>query len=207
MNHHFLRLELLVAMFSIGMLAGCSGTERSETKSTPLPTTTSESTQFSGAGLKFEAPSAWIQAAPSSSMRLTQYRLPRFEGEAEDTELVVYYFGGQGGSVQANVNRWIGQFSNADGSSVSNVVEISEKDVHEIHLTIVDVSGTYQEAQGPMMANTTAKPNYRMLAAVAEGPGGPWFFKLTGPQRTVDDAEETFHSLVGTLRLSRTQTR
>ncbi len=55
-------------------------------------------------------------------------------------------------------------------------------------------------AQGPMMAQSTAKESYRMLAAVAEGPGGPTFFKLTGPQPTVDHFEESFNSLLDTLR-------
>jgi hypothetical protein len=51
-----------------------------------------------------------------------------------------------------------------------------------------------------MMAQTTAKENYRMLAAVAEGPAGPTFFKLTGPRPTVDHFEESFNSFLDTLR-------
>jgi hypothetical protein len=132
-------------------------------------------------------------------MRLAQYRLPRQEGDPEDAELAVFYFGGQGGSVQANVDRWIGQFSNSDGSPVTNP-RVSEKETNGIPLTLVDVSGTYHQAQGPMMAQTTARENYRMMAAVAEGPGGPTFFKLTGPQPTVDHFEESFNSFLGTLR-------
>ena len=69
-----------------------------------------------------------------------------------------------------------------------------------VPLTIVDVRGTYHQSQGPMMAQTTAKESYRMLAAVAEGPAGPTFFKLTGPQPTVDHFEESFKSFLDTLR-------
>ena len=64
----------------------------------------------------------------------------------------------------------------------SLIPEFSERDANGIPLTIVDVRGTYHQSQGPMMAQTTAIENYRMLAAVAEGPAGPTFFKLTGPQ-------------------------
>ena len=47
---------------------------------------------------------------PSSSMRVGQYKLPKSEGDKEDASLVLYYFGAtQGGSPQANIDRWIGQ--------------------------------------------------------------------------------------------------
>ncbi len=201
MKHDHLRFELAAVVLLTAMLTGCSDGSPAETEPTPGPAVSSGPAGSSGAGLEFEAPSTWISEAPSSSMRLAQYRLPRLEGDPEDAELAVFYFGGQGGSVQANVDRWIGQFSNPDGSPVTNP-QVTEKDVDGIPLTVVDVRGTYHQAQGPMMAQTTAKENYRMLAAVAEGPGGPNFFKLTGPQTTVDHFEESFNSFLDTLRLS-----
>ena len=202
MMYRYLRCELAAVLLLTAMLTGCSEGSPAETESAPGPAVSAGPARASGAGLKFEAPSTWISETPSSSMRLAQYRLPRLEGDPEDAELAVFYFGGQGGSVQANVDRWIGQFSNPDGSPVTNP-QVSERDVNGISLTIVDVRGTYHQAQGPMMAQTTAKENYRMLAAVAEGPGGPSFFKLTGPQPTVDHFEESFNSFLDTLRPSR----
>ncbi|MDA2931355.1 DUF2203 domain-containing protein [Acidobacteria bacterium AH-259-O06] len=183
-------------------LNACSGSEPVQTEPSSSPTTASKPA-VSDSGLEFEAPSEWIGEPPSSSMRLAQYRLPRVEGDSEDAELVIYYFRGGGGSVQANVDRWIGQFSKADGSPAKDVARVSEKDSHGLHLSIVDVSGTYHQSRGPMMAQTQAKPNYRMLAAVAEATGGPWFFKLTGPQNTVDNWEDSFHSFLDTLRVRR----
>ena len=35
-------------------------------------------------------------------MRVAQFALPRAASDAADAELVVYYFGGSGGSVNAN---------------------------------------------------------------------------------------------------------
>ena len=199
MKHYNLRFELAAVVLLTAILTGCSDGNPAETESAPGPAVSSGPARSSGAGLEFEAPSTWISETPSSSMRLAQYRLPRLEGDPEDAELAVFYFGGQGGSVQANVDRWIGQFSNPDGSPVTNP-QVTERDVNEIPLTVVDVRGTYHEAQGPMMEQTTAKENYRMLAAVAEAPGGPSFFKLTGPQLTVDHFEESFNSFLDTLR-------
>ncbi len=199
MMYRYLRCELAALVFLTAMLTGCSGDNPAETESAPEPAVSAGPTTASAAGLRFEAPTTWISEAPSSSMRLAQYRLPGLEGDPEDAELAVFYFGGQGGSVQANVDRWIGQFSNPDGSPVTDP-RVSQRDANGIPLTIVDVRGTYHQSQGPMMAQTTAKENYRMLAVVAEGPAGPAFFKLTGPRPTVDHFEESFNSFLDTLR-------
>lgn len=197
--YRYLRFELVALVSFAAMLSGCSDGGPATQESVPAPATSSRPARSSGAGLEFEAPSTWITETPSSSMRLAQYRLPHVEGDPEDGELAVFYFGGGGGSVQANVDRWIGQFSNPDGSAVTNP-RVSQRETNGIPLTLVDVRGTYHQAQGPMMAQSTAKENYRMLAAVAEGPGGPTFFKLTGPQPTVDHFQESFDSFLGTLR-------
>jgi len=176
MMYRYLRCELAALVFLTAMLTGCSGDNPAETESAPEPAVSAGPATSSAAGLRFEAPTTWISEAPSSSMRLAQYRLPGLEGDPEDAELAVFYFGGQGGSVQANVDRWIGQFSNPDGSPVTDP-RVSQRDANGVPLTIVDVRGTYHQSQGPMMAQTTAKENYRMLAAVAEGPAGPTFFQ------------------------------
>ena len=199
MMYRYLRCELAALVFLTAMLTGCSGDNPAETESAPGPAVSAGPATASAAGLRFEAPTTWISEAPSSSMRLAQYRLPGLEGDPEDAELAVFYFGGQGGSVQANVDRWIGQFSNPDDSPVTDP-RVSQRTANGIPLTLVDVRGTYHQSQLPMMAQSTAKESYRMLAAVAGGPGGPTFFKLTGPQPTVDHFEESFNSFLDTLR-------
>lgn len=153
-------------------------------------------------GLTFRTPDGWIQETPSSSMRVAQFKLSREGMDREDAEFVVFYFGGQGGSARANVERWIGQFSQADGSPANEVAQVDERDANAIHLTIVDVSGTYVASGGPMMRTSPPKPNYRLLAAVAEATGGPWFLKLTGPRATVDKWEKSFHELLETLAVN-----
>lgn len=153
-------------------------------------------------GLRFSAPTDWIEETPSSRMRQAQYRLPRLEGDPEDAELVVFYFQGQGGSVQANIDRWVGQFSKVDGSPAADLATVTQKEAHGIPLTVVDVSGTYRGSAGPMMAPAAPKPDFRMLAAVAETSGGPWFFKLTGPARTVAKWEASFHAFLQSIEPS-----
>src|SRR6185436_295009 len=67
--------------------------------------------------LKFKVPSGWVEEERTSTMRVAQYRLPKVEGDSEDASLVLYYFGqGQGGSTTANIDRWISQMKQADGT-------------------------------------------------------------------------------------------
>src|ERR1044072_9395945 len=69
--------------------------------------------------LKFRVPAGWVEEERTTSMRVAQYRLPKAPGDPEDASLVLYYFGqGQGGSVTANIARWIGQMKQPDGSAV-----------------------------------------------------------------------------------------
>ena len=66
-------------------------------------------TVLAASGLTFQAPDGWKALPPSSSMRVADFSLPRAAGDAEDAELVVYYFGGEGGGVDANIARWESQ--------------------------------------------------------------------------------------------------
>ena len=197
-NYHFHPLVIGAVLLFLG---GCSGDPPAEPVSPPVASSGELESVGSAGDLVFDLPSSWVSESPSSSMRLAQYRLPRAEGDAEDGQLVIFYFGGQGGATQANVDRWIGQFTAADGSSLSEEARISEQQSNGLKLTQVDVSGTYHESRGPMMGQTTPRPDYRMLAVVVEGPGGPWFLKLTGPRATVEHSEEEFSTFLKTLRV------
>jgi hypothetical protein len=45
-----------------------------------------------------------------------------------------------------------------------------------------------------------AQPNSRLLGAVVEGPGGPWFFKATGPSATLGAQRDAFLAMLESLR-------
>jgi hypothetical protein len=50
-----------------------------------------------------------------------------------------------------------------------------------------------------MMAGSTPKPGYRMKAAVVETPGGPYFVKLTGPEKTVARWDASFTAFLRSI--------
>jgi hypothetical protein len=201
-----MRKALLLLIFLMAFI-GCSPRQQ-ESKKTNPETLRPESAHSSGMppatmpqkSLKFDAPQGWISETPATSSRLAQYKLPRLEGDSEDVELVVYYFQGGGGSAQANVERWISQFSKPDGSPAAGSAKTSQRSVHGIPLTIVDVRGNYTGSMMSMQQSEKPKNNFRMLAAIAETSSGPWFIKLTGPEKTVAKWESSFQTFLDSMR-------
>lgn len=154
----------------------------------------------SAGGLSWTAPPEWKSQGPRP-MRAATYVIPAATGDSEDGECAVYFFGpGQGGSVDANIKRWIGQFQAPDGGPAGELAKKSAQAINGIEVTIVDVSGTYLFKPAPMSPNVTPKPGFRMLAAIAEGPRGPVFFKLTAPKKTADAAEASFQKMLQSLK-------
>lgn len=197
--------KALLLLCMITALSGCSQnrevgemSESAAIKPAPAHNPSAETAAPAVSGLQFTAPAGWIAETPTSSMRQAQYRLPKAEGDTEDAELAVFFFQGGGGGVQANVDRWIGQFSKADGSPANDIAKTAHKAAHGIPLTIVDVTGTYDGGMATQK-EPVVKPNYRMLAAVAEAANGPWFFKLSGPAKTVLKWQPSFEAFLDSI--------
>ena len=150
----------------------------------------------SAAGIKWTAPASWRQEA-ARSMRAATYSIPASKGDSEGAECAVFYFGpGQGGSVDANVQRWVGQFETSDGKPLSPPAAKKDQ-VNGLTVTRLDLQGTYLASMGPMAASgAVKKPGYQLLGAIVEAPEGPVFFKLTGPAKTVTAAKADFEKMV-----------
>src|SRR5215813_9967204 len=136
--------------------------------------------------IKYTAPSGWIAEKISSNMRVAQYKLPRVQDDQDDGQLVLYYFGaGQGGSAQANVDRWVGQIQQPNGAGSKDAARIEKLTVNGLNVTMVDVSGTYTAEMAPGSSTHHNSPGYRLRAAVIETPRGSYYVKLVGPEKTI----------------------
>lgn len=145
--------------------------------------------------LKFTVPAGWVEEERTSSMRVAQYRLPKAPGDTEDASLVLYYFGqGQGGSTAANIERWVGQMQQADGSSSKDKAKEEQLEAHGLKVATIDISGTYVAETAPGSGSFHNKPGYRLRAAVVETPKGSYFVKLVGPEKTVTQWNDSFLS-------------
>jgi hypothetical protein len=153
------------------------------------------------ATLKFDPPAGWLAKPSSSTMRVAEFALPKVAGDAEDASLIVYFFGSsQGGSVQANLDRWIGQLAQPDGRASKDVAKTTTLDSHGLKISVVDVSGTYIAEMTPGSTERMNKPGFRQLAAVIDTPGGPYFAKLVGPAKTVAKWEASYQAFLKSVR-------
>lgn len=123
-------------------------------------------------------------------MRLAQMRLP---GAAGDGLLTISQ---AGGSVEANIARWQGQFEGTP------TLDKATSTPNGLTVTTVVLSGTYIDKPSPMAPGPgTPRPDYVMLGAVIETPAGPHFLKATGPKATLDALRGDFDRLVASVSL------
>jgi hypothetical protein len=161
---------------------------------------TAPSPQNVSGNLSFKAPDGWVVEKPTSSMRVAQYKLPKVAGDTEDATLVLYYFGqGQGGATQANIDRWINQIQQPDGTDSKERAKSETLTVNGLKVTTVDVSGTYSAEMSPGSGNFPSKPNYRLRAAVVETPKGSYFAKLAGPEMTIAHWDQAFRDYLNSF--------
>lgn len=142
-----------------------------------------------------EAPTGWKRVQPKSGIVETEFAVPS-EGDAPAGRMTVM---GAGGSVQANVDRWYGQFSQPDGSATKDKALTKSVKIAGCEVTMVDVSGTYKDSPGGPFAGgkTVDRPGYRMLAAIVETPAsGSYFLKFYGPAVTVAKHADGFRAMV-----------
>jgi hypothetical protein len=149
------------------------------------------------AGLKWTPPAGW-KSSGTTSMRAATYPVAPSPGDKEGAECAVYFFGlGQGGSIQANLERWEGQFKAPGGKPVP--AKVTKIAIHGLPVTTIDVSGEYSGMAGPVATAPVLVSGYRLLGAIVESPGGNVFIKFTGPAKTMAANQAKFQQLVGSL--------
>lgn len=151
-------------------------------------------------GIKWNAPAPFRAQRPSSAMRAAEYVVPEEGAGEEPATMTVFFFGsGQGGTVESNVDRWVGQFQPEGGGDPRAAARITRRTVNGMPVTRIDTTGTFSGMQMPGAPAGGAKPNQRLLGAIVEGPQGLVFFKLTGPRAVVTRAERAFDEMIGSF--------
>lgn len=151
--------------------------------SAPEPATSPDSV----AGIAWTVPPDWTVEGPRP-MRAATYTVP------QGGSCAVYYFGAnQGGSVEANIERWAGQFE-------GNPKPVTEKKtIASMPVTRVEIDGTYTSPGGPMMQSQGKEEGYRLMGAIVESPQGSVFFKCTGPKAGMEAAKPAFDALLSSI--------
>ena len=176
--HHASRVRAAVAVVSIAL---CSAGLMAE----------------SAGGLRWTAPAGW-KSVGAQPMRAATYAVMSAAGDTSAAECAVYFFGaGQGGSVEANVDRWKGQFAAPGGTPAA--AKVAKRTVRGLAMTTIDVAGEYSGMGGPM-ATGRAVAGYRLLGAIVESPGGNIFVKFTGPAKTIEANAPKFDLLLASFQ-------
>jgi hypothetical protein len=200
------KARTLGAVMAIAVLPGCSC---EKTPEPPAPSKTSApagatgsnagsstTAQAAAAGpgeIAWDVPARWKQIPNPNGMRVATYLIARADGDSEDGEMGVSRVGG---SVEANLGRWKAQFDPVKADSAKR----QERTIAGLRVTIFETAGTYT---GMVVKGQATKPreSWAMLAAIVEVKGGdPWFFKLTGPEKTLSAARSEFESLANSVR-------
>jgi hypothetical protein len=149
------------------------------------------------AGLKWTPPNGW-KTEGTRPMRAATYTIPPTVGDSASAECVVYFFGpGQGGSVEANLDRWKGQMLAPSGKPADG--KIAKRTIHGLSVTTIDASGDYTGMGGPMASSKSVQSNYRLLGAIVEGPSGNVFIKFTGPAKTIAASQAEFEQFLNSF--------
>ena len=190
------------------MLVSCSSEQKADQQATTTEATGSlfetmpEGVELDGksvtlAGITFTPPTTWNDLGPSG-MRKANYTFDAVEGEGEAGSVAVYYFGkDQGGTVEANLDRWASQIGSADTTKSDMRMSLT---VDGMTVSTIEVGGAYNSSMGTAMdVSPDSKANYRLLGAVVEGPEGNVFFKLTGPDKTALGMAQGFVTMIQSL--------
>ena len=155
----------------------------------------------SAGGLRWTAPAGWKTEA-AQPMRAATYTVEPAAGDKARAECGVYFFGaGQGGTVEANLDRWKSQFTGPDGKPPA--AQVASRTVRGLTITTIDTSGHYSGLGGPVAPAQRAVAGYRLLGAIVQGRGGNVFIKFTGPARTVAANAQKFQQLLASFRQER----
>ncbi|HUY32114.1 MAG TPA: gluconolactonase [Pirellulales bacterium] len=154
--------------------------------------------------LVLTAPEGWLRKEPANRIIEHEFQVPASEGDERPGRMTVT---SAGGTINANIDRWIGQFSQPDGSSTKDKIKQEKLTVAGQEITLIDVSGTYDDSP-PFAGGGEKRENYRLLGAIVatkEGKKktGNYYVKFVGPNQTVEDHAEGFRKMLDGLKAAK----
>lgn len=157
--------------------------------------------------LELAVPKAWEKKKPRFGILEAEFApvetLKDGEEKAkEDLKAARLTVMASGGSVEQNIERWMGQFSQEDDSTTNDHTDSKKVKVNGMQVHIVSITGTYDDRPGPFAPSGVQRPGYKMLAAIVETKvAGNYYFKMYGPKKAVDDNEKRFMAMLKTLKI------
>ena len=186
-------LRNLSLAFVIGF-AGVAAADDAETKTIEL----------AGGKLVMEIPKEWKKEQPKSRIVEFEFSAPAESAEEkkpEDRARITIM--ASGGGVEANLDRWYGQFEQPDGKATKDVAKVEEFEAAGQKIHYVDIKGTFKDTMGagPFSGRPPVmRKDHRMLGAIIETSAGDYYLKITGPTEVLDELDKSFRDSLKGLK-------
>ena len=191
-------LWLSVAATGSAVACGCEQAPAEPEQSTSRPRTVASSR-----GLLWTAPPAWtVQRLAKRGEYRAKYSVPAQGNGKHPAELLVSHLGNSA-AIKTNLDALVSQF---EGPTVKQALREQSK-IGDFSILWLNVGGTYKFPMGPAVgpgkrhAVHVIKDNWRFLAAGVSTPKrGHWFFRMVGPEDTVQAARSAFRNMIQTVK-------
>lgn len=145
--------------------------------------------------IAWELPAGWTAHEPSGSMRAAEFQvLP----EATAPRLVVYR--GIGGSDEANIDRWIGQYLQPDGRETRERTTVTTEERDGLRITRVEIRGIFTGQMVPGQGEAVHRPGHLSLGAIVECEGRKFHVRLQHGEDALAPVIPAFDAWLASLR-------
>lgn len=169
----------------------------------PEPGPASTATTPAVAPLRWVVPGAWTTLdAPRGGPIKALYRTGTAADDKEAAQVEVLFYGtGAAGDPEKRFGEWLKQFDGDVGPGAAR----ERFDVGALKVETVEASGTYKIDLGPKLKMRgkeqapmqMVKERFRLVGAVVKTPDrGNWFFKMAGPDDTVQAAKGALRGML-----------
>jgi len=155
--------------------------------------------ELADGNLIMQAPKEWKKGQPRFPT-ITQYEFSAPADAKSEAATARITVSSSRGSLDDNIERWYGQFTQPDGKSSKDAAKLEKFDVDGQTVHFVDLTGTYKESMGggPFApGKTVMREDYQMLGAIVVTKSGDQFFiKMTGPKEVCGKLSEGFKKML-----------
>lgn len=180
--------KIATAFIALAILLSCFVNSNAEDKEKPKQKLREEKIR----DITLKVPESWKRVEVPNrlkNLRAAQFEVPKAEGDKETVHLIISNFRGGGGGVDPNIKRWRGEFQDLK-------IKLTRGKSKQGEYVFADLSGTHVGSS----FRRRPKPleDARMLGVVlAVEKKGIYFLKMTGPKKTIKQAEKAFRASFG----------
>ena len=176
-------MKRMIPVLLLAAAAACSQESVSTPPKAAPPAPTGDFQPEAKKFLNYTTPAEWVSERYEAGMRKAQYRIPG-KGGAGPASLVFFRMATM--SEEQLSDYWRNKMGGADAA-------VSKLEGTKVPTTIVDISGTYSEAD-------PAIENARFLGAMVEVGDSSWYLKFAGPAETVAGWKAEYFAMLKGLR-------